>query len=160
MACTHINWHASPLASSPTNSPILPFYLTNPPHTRFPLSIIMGRQTRQTNRTTHPAAPVMSEAAKVKAGITPAKPRAKRMTKEATIRELEARIAQLEKPDDAHPSKEPLVCIPPSSCAHTLPEPLQFSRGSSGGDGVETDPDSDDGTTVGGKRSRKSQNYR
>ena len=75
----------------------------------------MVRQTRAKNKTTHPAAPVMSEAAKVKAGITPAKPRAKRMTKDATIRELEARIAQLENPDGPHPSKEPLVRASPSS---------------------------------------------
>ena len=120
----------------------------------------MKRQTRPKNKTAHPAAPVMSEAAKVKAGITSAKPRPKRMTKDATIRELEARIAQLENPDDAHPSKEPLVRIPPLSCAHTPPDVSQFIRGSSGGDVVETDPDSDDGTVVGRKHSRKSQDPR
>lgn len=103
----------------------------------------------------------MSEAAKVKAGITPAKPRAKRMTKDAMIQELEARIAQLESPDDAHPSKEPLVRIPLLFYAGTWPDLSQFTRGSSGGDEVETDPDSgDDSAAVGGKRSRKSQNHR
>lgn len=66
----------------------------------------------------------MTEAAKVKAGITPAKPRAKRMMKDAMIQELEARIAQLEKPADWHPSKEPLVCISPLSLACAWPDPF------------------------------------
>jgi len=83
-----------------------------------PLPATMVRETRSSNKTAHPATPVMSTAAKVKAGITPAKPRAKRMTKNATIRELEARIAQLENPDDLHPSKEPLVCVPHLSCVY------------------------------------------
>lgn len=73
----------------------------------------MVRQTRVKNKTAHPAAPVMSEASKVKAGIAPAKPRAKRMTKDAMIQELEAWIAQLERPDESHPSKEPLVRVSP-----------------------------------------------
>ena len=66
-------------------------------------------QTQPTNKTAHPAAPVMSTTAKVKAGITPAKPCAKQMTKDARIQELEAQIAQFKNPDDQHLSKEPLV---------------------------------------------------
>lgn len=81
----------------------------------------MVRKTRSGNKTTHPAAPVMSEAAKVKAGIVPAKPRTKRMTKDATIRELQERIAQLENPNDPHPSKEPLVRTSPF-ISHTHPD--------------------------------------
>jgi len=85
------------------------------PITPLPPPTTMARGTRSSTKTARPAAPVMSNAAKVKAGITPAKPRSKRMTKDATIRELEARIAQLENPDDLHPSKEPLVSDPCSS---------------------------------------------
>ena len=51
----------------------------------------------------------MTEAAKVKAGIKPAQTRSKKITKDAKIRELEARIAELEYPEDPHPSKDPLV---------------------------------------------------
>ena len=68
-------------------------------------------ETRHRNKNAHPAAPVMTEAAKVKAGIQPAKPRKKRTTKEARIRELEEEVARLKHPDDAHPSKEPLVSV-------------------------------------------------
>jgi len=73
----------------------------------------MDRQTRSKNKTAHPGAPVMTKAAKVKAGILLAKPRASRMTKDARIWELEAQIAQFENPDDPHPSKEPRVCPSP-----------------------------------------------
>ena len=73
----------------------------------------MVAETRRRNKSAHPAAPVMTEAAKVKAGITPAKPRKKRTTKEARIRELEEEVARLRHPDDAHPSKEPLVSALP-----------------------------------------------
>lgn len=71
----------------------------------------MAGRTRSKNQTAHPGTPVMTEAAKVKAGIKPAKPSSKKMTKDVRIRELEARIAELERPDDPHPSKEPLVSI-------------------------------------------------
>lgn len=64
--------------------------------------------TRQKNKKAHPAAPVMTEAAKEKAGI-PTKRRAKRVTKDDTIRELQARIAALETPGGEPFSKEPLV---------------------------------------------------
>jgi hypothetical protein len=70
-------------------------------------------QTRDRNKTAHPAAPVMSEAAKVRAGIKPAKPRAKRKTKDTRIRELEEQLARLQRPDDPHPSNEPLVSVLP-----------------------------------------------
>lgn len=72
----------------------------------------MAGRTRAQNIAARPAAPVVTEAAKVKAGIKPAKPRSKRMTKDAKIRELEALVAELEHPDDPHPSKEPLVSSP------------------------------------------------
>ena len=66
--------------------------------------------TRPKNKTARPAAPVMSEAAKIKAGI-PTKRRSKRQTKDDHIRELEARLAAFERPDEAAAavSKEPLV---------------------------------------------------
>ena len=68
----------------------------------------MVAATRKKNKTTHPAAPVMSEAAKQKAGI-PTKRRQKKVTKDETIRELQARIAALETPGGEPFSKEPLV---------------------------------------------------
>ena len=83
----------------------------------------MGVQTRPKNKNSHPAAPVMGRAAKVKAGITPVKPRAKRMTKDAKIRELEAQLAQFKNPEGSHPSKEPLVCIP-FHLTHAQPDPV------------------------------------
>lgn len=64
--------------------------------------------TRSRNKATHPAAPVMTEAAKKKAGIK-VKPRKKKTTKKATIKELQARLAALEDPDGEPFSKEPLV---------------------------------------------------
>ena len=64
--------------------------------------------TRPKNKKAHPAAPVMSEAAKQKAGI-PTKKRAKKVTKDDTIRELKARLAALENPGGELFSKEPLV---------------------------------------------------
>jgi len=67
--------------------------------------------TRRKNRLAHPAAPVMTEAAKQKAGIK-TKRRAKKGTKDAdTIRELQARIAALENADEETFSKEPLVRV-------------------------------------------------
>ena len=72
--------------------------------------------TRTKNKNTHPALPVMTDAAKVKAGLRPAKRQTKK-TKAEQIRELEARLAAFEHPDDATSvSKEPLVskCTPPS----------------------------------------------
>jgi len=65
--------------------------------------------TRPKNKGTHPAAPVMTAAAKQKVGI-PVKRRAKKVTKDDTIRELKARIASLESPGGEPFSKEPLVC--------------------------------------------------
>ena len=66
--------------------------------------------TRSRNKDVHPAAPVMSEAAKLKAGIVPTKRRSKKPTKAEEIRELRAKVAALENPDETTPtSKEPLV---------------------------------------------------
>ena len=65
--------------------------------------------TRTKNKSMHPAAPVMTEAAKQKAGI-PVKKRAKRVTKDETIRELKAKLASLENLGTEPFSKEPLVC--------------------------------------------------
>lgn len=70
----------------------------------------MVASTRAKNKLTHPATPVMTEAAKQKAGIK-TKRRPKRATKDETIRELQARIAALENPEEETFSKEPLVCI-------------------------------------------------
>lgn len=65
--------------------------------------------TRLKNKTTHPAAPVMSQAAKIRAGV-PTKRQNKKVTKDEKIRLLEARLAALEHPDDtATISKDPLV---------------------------------------------------
>jgi len=53
----------------------------------------------------------MTVAAKQKAGIKTTQ-RRKRVTKDETIRELQARIASLENPDSEESfSKEPLVCV-------------------------------------------------
>ena len=66
--------------------------------------------TRPQNKGKHPAAPVMSEAAKVKAGIKSAKRRTKKPTKDEQIRQLQARLDALENPDQTDPvSNEPLV---------------------------------------------------
>jgi adenosylmethionine-8-amino-7-oxononanoate aminotransferase len=52
----------------------------------------------------------MSEAAKIKAGIPSTKRRSKKQTKDEQIRELQARLATLEHPDEmAAVSREPLV---------------------------------------------------
>jgi hypothetical protein len=52
----------------------------------------------------------MTEPTKVRAGIKPAKCVSKKGTKDNQIRELEARLAVYEHPDDADPlSKDPLV---------------------------------------------------
>lgn len=67
-------------------------------------------KTRPKNRTAHPAAPVMTRAAKTKAGIpSTAKPRAKRPVNDK-LREIEARLSVMENPDDATAiSRDPLV---------------------------------------------------
>jgi len=66
--------------------------------------------TRLKNKNTHPAVPVMTESAKVKAGIQSAKRRTKKPTKDEQIRELQARLAAAERPDESVAvSKEPLV---------------------------------------------------
>ena len=70
----------------------------------------MVASTCQKNKTVHPAAPVMTAAAKRKAGIkAKAPPKSKRVTKNQTIKELLARIDALENPDGEPFSKEPLV---------------------------------------------------
>ena len=64
--------------------------------------------TRIKNKLAHPAAPVMTKAQKTKAGIK-TKQRQKRVTKDETIRMLQARVAVLENPDEEVFSKDPLV---------------------------------------------------
>lgn len=77
--------------------------------------------TRTKNKNAHPAAPVMTEAAKIKAGI-PGKRRTRKPTKDEQIRELQARLAAVQRPDEAAVvSKEPLV-----SSSHFRPS-YQFS---------------------------------
>lgn len=68
----------------------------------------MVTTTRTKNKHAHPAAPVMTKADKEKAGIK-VKRRAKRVTKDDTIRELQAKLAALENPGEEPFSKEPLV---------------------------------------------------
>jgi hypothetical protein len=68
----------------------------------------MVASTRAKNKNKHPAAPVMTEAAKRKAGIK-AKQQPKKKTKDQTIRELRAQIAFLKNPEEESYSKEPLV---------------------------------------------------
>lgn len=66
--------------------------------------------THLKNKVAHPAAPMMTDAAKIKAGIPPTKRRSKKQTKDDQIRELKAHLATLEHPDEATAvSKEPLV---------------------------------------------------
>ena len=65
--------------------------------------------TRPKNKKAHPAAPVMSNTAKVKAGI-PMKKHVKRTTKDDTIQELQAQITVLKDLSGEPFSKEPLVC--------------------------------------------------
>ena len=55
-----------------------------------------------------PAAPVMNKATKQKAG-NKTKPPKKWVTKEATIKELQAHLTALDNPDEVSFSKEPLV---------------------------------------------------
>ena len=76
----------------------------------------MVASTRNKNKLTHPGAPVMTVAARQKAGIK-VKPPLKRVTKDQTIRELKAQIASLQNPDGEPFSKEPLVCVF-NSCMH------------------------------------------
>jgi len=66
--------------------------------------------TRSNNKNKHPAAPLMTEAAKVKAGIPSGKRRTKKPTKDEQIRELQARLTAAENPHEAIAvSREPLV---------------------------------------------------
>ena len=70
----------------------------------------MVASTRRKKKDAHPAAPVMTKAAKQKAGIKTTR-RTKKPTKDETIRELQAQIAALENPHEETFSKEPLVRI-------------------------------------------------
>ena len=67
--------------------------------------------TRTKNKNAHPAVPVMTEAAKIKAGI-PGKRCTRKPTKDEQIHELQARLAAVQCPDEAAVvSKEPLVTL-------------------------------------------------
>jgi hypothetical protein len=79
-----------------------------PTHSRSLSHPTMVAATRLKNKKAHPAAPVMTEAAKQKAGIKTNR-RSKKLTKAETIRQLEARIAEFENPHEEALSKEPLV---------------------------------------------------
>ena len=61
------------------------------------------------NKLVHPAAPIMTKAAKQKAGIK-TKHHPKKTTKDETIHELQAQITTLKNPREESFSKEPLVC--------------------------------------------------
>jgi hypothetical protein len=68
--------------------------------------------TRIKNKDARLGAPVMTEAAKIKAGIPSTKRQSKKPSKAEQIRILEARIAAFENPDDDDTmpiSQEPLV---------------------------------------------------
>lgn len=68
--------------------------------------------TRKQNKTTHPAAPVMSKSAKIRAGIAPELSRSKKQTKDEQIRTLKARLDALENLDEtATVSRDPLVML-------------------------------------------------
>ena len=117
--------------------------------------------TRTKNKDSHPAAPVMTEAAKIKAGIPSTKRRTKKPTKDKQIPQLEARLTAFEHPDETTPvSNEPLVS--PPSLSHSNPHLTltQFTRGSSPPDDgnppvakseAPTEVGSDDFVVVGGK---------
>lgn len=110
--------HSAPLCTPHTLA--LHFFLPHPTMV----------STRAKNQLAHPAAPVMSEAAKRKAGIK-TKPRPKRKTKAQQIQELEARLAAMEDPDGEVLSKEPLVCVTYSLYNGLDADAAQFTRGSS-----------------------------
>ena len=86
--------------------------------TRSFISLPMAK-THAKNKTTNPGAPVMTEAAKIKAGI-PVKPCPKKQTQANQIRELEARLAAFKRPDEVTTivSKEPLVSRTSSHTIH------------------------------------------
>lgn len=96
------------LATSTAQLLSLYFFSPTPSTPFFQLSHSTMVSTRPKNKNAHPAAPVMTKAAKEKAGIK-TKPTQRRITKDQTIRELQARIAALENPDEGEFSKEPLV---------------------------------------------------
>ena len=102
------------LTACPFNSSLIYLFVScYPPSLLIPteslLSPTMVTSTRAKNKLAHPAAPIMTEAAKRKAGIKH-KQRPKRVTKDETIRELQAQIAALKNPEGETFSKEPLVC--------------------------------------------------
>ena len=80
--------------------------LTLSPFTSNPTMV----STRTKNKDAHPATPVMTKAAKRKAGIK-TKQCTKKVTKDETIRLLQARLTALENPDGESFSQEPLVCL-------------------------------------------------
>ena len=117
----------------------------------------MVTQTRVQNKKAHPGALVMTEAAAVKAGIKPAKPCKKKTTKEARIHELEEEVARLQHPNDPHPSKEPLVSVPPFILRGlALINLSQFIEDGNSANDVEPDPEGDNNTPLSGKRKRRS----
>ena len=70
----------------------------------------MAPSTRAKNKLAHPAALVMTNAAKQKAGIK-TKARPKKFTNAERVRWLETRLAELEGGDEEMASQEPLVRI-------------------------------------------------
>lgn len=76
----------------------------------------MVASTCAKNKFAHPAAPVMTKAAKQKAGIK-TKQCPKKKMKDEMIRELQAQLAALVNPDKESFSKEPLVCTHFPLCA-------------------------------------------
>lgn len=125
----------------------------------------MVASTRLKNKLAHPAAPVMTAAAKEKAGIK-IRRRPKKVTKDETIRELQARINALENPSEETYSKEPLVRFWTQFLfTHWMLTPAQFVKGSSprldedtsyAEPEIPTEVDSDDQVILGRKRSATS----
>ena len=74
----------------------------------FLVSYLTMVNTHIKNKVTHLAAPVMTKAAKEKAGIQPKCP--KRLMKAKTIWQLQTCIAALENPNKESPSQKPLLC--------------------------------------------------
>lgn len=118
--------------------------------------------TRSNNKNVHPAAPLMTEAARVKAGIPSGKRRAKKVTKDERIRELQARLAAAENPHEAPAvSKEPLVSQRSLRTQTNSHHTTQFTRDGSPPEDADpyaarsetpTEVDSDEFMIVGGKR--------
>ena len=86
------------------------FVLSSTPLRSFPSHLYSFMvSTRAKNKDSHPATPVMTPAAKRKAGIKEKPQPKRRTTMKQSLRELEARLQAMENPSEEQFSKEPLV---------------------------------------------------